>query len=129
MPTGMEFPAEAIDILRQTRFDPDAKRSFDGMSGGFRWDDEFPNEAITACMRINNYAFRVVIAYRASLVSGKPREELRASWDQLLRECPEWPGFRPDRQSTTLKGPMERANERFMSSLRRLDNLCNRPEV
>jgi hypothetical protein len=44
MPANIEFPAEAIDILRQARFNPDAKRSFDGMSGGFLWGDEFPKE-------------------------------------------------------------------------------------
>jgi hypothetical protein len=124
MTSWSQFPDGAIEILCQTKWTPSAERTFDGMAGGFVWDDEFTREAISACTEIDNWAFRVVIAYRASLVAGEPREELRAPWDQLARDCPDWPGFRPERRSTDLKGPMERANERFMASIRRLEKLC-----
>jgi hypothetical protein len=126
--TWEQFPAEVIDLLREVQWSSTAKRCFDGMAGGFFWDDELPMGAIQTSMRIDNWAFRVVIAFRASLIAGEPREECRAPWDQLHRECPEWPGFRPERQSAELRLPMERANEMFMASLRRLSKLCDRQD-
>jgi hypothetical protein len=125
MATWEQFPAEAIEILRETKWSPLTKRTFDGMAGGFVWDDEFPQEALDACTRQDNWSFRAVIAYRASLIAGEPREELRAPWDQLACACPEWPGFRPERRSSELRAPMERANERFMSSIRRTSKLLD----
>jgi hypothetical protein len=87
------------------------------MSGGFVWEDEFPEEALDACKRAGSWAFRWVIGYRASLVMGKPRDELRPAWDQLARECPEWPGFRPDRQRAEWKERLECANQEFLGSI------------
>jgi hypothetical protein len=125
MATCEQFPAQAIDILRKAKWSSIAKRTFDGLSGGFIWDDELPEGAIEACTRIDNWAFRLVLAYRASLITGEPREECRAPWDQLLRECPEWPGFQSERQSAELRGQLERANERFMASIRRISKICD----
>lgn len=125
MASWLQFPDAAIEILRRTTWVPAAKRDFDGMAGGFVWEDEFPQEAVAACMQSDNWAFRAVIGYRASLIMGEPREELRAPWDQLAQAHPEWPGFRPERQSGDLKAQMERANERFMASLRRLTGRCS----
>jgi hypothetical protein len=127
MATLSQFPNEAIAILLRTEWSPTAKRTFDGMSGGFVWDDEFPADAVEACTRINNWAFRAVVGYRASLIAGQPREELRAPWDQLASACPGWPGFRAERQSIELRGPMERACERFTASIRRTSKLFDPP--
>lgn len=120
MACSEKFPDELLTILRRTRWRLDAKREFDGMSGGFYWDDELPDEVITTSLRLDNYAYRCVIGYRTSLIVGEPREELRGPWDQLLEECPEWPGFRPERRDPELLDATERANERFMASLRRM---------
>ena len=107
------FPPAALVMLAQQRFDPAAERSYDIMSGGFRWLDEFPNHqrwwdlmhAHDCC------AFRFVLGYRASLIRGRERPELRAAWDQLRQHCPHWPGFRPERCSHDLQTDL-RATER-----------------
>src|SRR5262249_44476426 len=93
----MLFPEAALAILRQARWDPNATHSFEVVSGGFAWSDERLQEAAAACMEHRSWAFRYLMGYRASLTRGAPREELRPPWDQLLRECPEWPGFRSER--------------------------------
>jgi hypothetical protein len=96
---AFSFPQEAIEILRGVRWNPDAAWQFDLLSGGIIWDDEFPSEVTSICINENNWAFRAVLGYRASLIRGKPDERLRPAWEQLLHECPEWPGFRPERRA------------------------------
>jgi len=115
------FPETALAVLRGTRWNPEATCSYEGMSGALRWDDEFPDEAIKACIREDNWAFRFVWAYRASLIRGQPCEELRAAWEQLSRECPEWPGFHPERRSTSLRERLDSDAERFLREFEELD--------
>ena len=89
---------KAKEILSGLIYDPNAKRSYDLMRGGFIWSDELPS-------RDNDYESYLksifllanVIAYRASLTLGKPREKLKQSWDQLKQEVPDWPGFNIER--------------------------------
>ena len=114
---GQLFPETALEILRQTEWNPQAAVSYDGMSGGLVWDDELPAAAIDACTRIDNWAFRFVLGYRASLIRDRPREELRAAWDQLLTKCPDWPGFRPERRSADLRPKLDAEDDRFVSIL------------
>jgi hypothetical protein len=90
------------------------------MSGGLVWSDEFPREAISACIAVDNWAFRLVWAYRASLIRGQPREELRAAWDQLAREFPKWPGFLPERRSAELRERLDAENARFIAEVEAL---------
>jgi hypothetical protein len=88
------------------------------MSGGFAWSDERLSQSSTACMAQESWAFRVVTGYRASLIRGAPREELRPPWDQLLRECPEWPGFRPD---PSRAAELDRESRKIDVCLRRIE--------
>ena len=84
---------------------------YEVMSGGFAWSDERLSQSATACMCMGAGRFAFLMGYRASLIRGSPREELRPPWDQLLRECPEWPGFRPDRRdSSALATELDREN-------------------
>ena len=92
----MLFPA-AIEILREARWSLDATRRYEILSGGFYWTDERIFEVADICMDSESWAFRYVLRYRASIIGGEPRAELRAPWDQLRKECQEWPGFRPER--------------------------------
>jgi hypothetical protein len=115
MVDGSLFPEAAIAILRLTRWNPQAACSYEGMSGGLVWADEFPREAISACIQVDNWAFRFVWGYRASLIRGQPREELRTPWDQLAQECPQWPGFRPERRSAELRERLETESARFLA--------------
>src|SRR5262249_52343053 len=117
----MLFPEPALAILRQARRDANARRSYEIMSGGFAWSDERRGEVTFICMEHGSWAFRYVLGYRASLIRGAPREGLRASWDQLLRECPQWPGFDPERRSPTLAGELAREDQRTGRTLDRLD--------
>jgi hypothetical protein len=114
------FPEAALAVLREACWDPDATHSFEIMSGGFRWSDERLEDAASACMQAGSWAFRSLLGYRASLIRGVPREELRAAWDQLLRECPSWPGFRPERLSPALAAELDRESRRSRICVRRL---------
>jgi hypothetical protein len=87
------------------------------MSGGLRWGDEFPSDAIEARIREDNWAFRYVWAYRASLIRGQPREGLRSAWDQLANECPEW----PERRVSTWREKLETEEARFLREINELD--------
>jgi len=117
----MLFPEEALVILRQARWDANATHSYKVMSGGFAWSDERLSQAATACMAHGSWAFRFLMGYRASLISGRPREELRLPWDQLLRECPEWPGFRSERRDPSLAAELDRENRRVDVCVRRIE--------
>ena len=120
------FPAEAVAILRQARWDANAQRSYDAMSGGFGWSDEGLNDVALLCVEVGNWAFRYLMGYRASLIRGAPREELRAVWDQLRRECPGWPGFRPERSSPDLAVELKCEDRRISREFLRADKEYNR---
>jgi len=115
------FPDEALAILRQARWDANAQRSYEIMSGGFRWSDERLGETAFLCVERGNWAFRYVLGYRASLSRGAPREALQAPWEQLRRECPEWPGFRPERSSPGLAAELDAEQRRIDLELDELD--------
>ena len=117
----MLFPEEALAILRQARWDPNATHSYEVMSGGFAWSDERLSQSGSVCMAHGSWAFRFLMGYRASLIRGNPREELRATWDQLLRECPEWPGFRPERRDASLATELDRESRKVDVCVRRLE--------
>ena len=113
------FPEAALTILRQARFDANASHHFEIMSGGFSWSDERLLEVANVCMAEESWAFRILIGYRASLIREAPQEELRTPWGQLLRECPDWPGFRPERRSPELAAELERERRKSCVGLRR----------
>jgi hypothetical protein len=118
MSSEFHFPESALAILRRTRCDANAHYWYDGMSNCPIWDDEFPLTALIECALRDNWAFRFVLLYRSSLILGKPREEIRASWDQLALECPQWPGFRPERRSTEFVRWLKVERKRFMAEVR-----------
>jgi|SRR5208283_4847944 len=107
------FPPEALAILRQALWDPNATRSYEIMSGGFSWSDERMTDVSFVCMAHRSWAFRFLMGFRASLSAGAPREELSPPWDQLLQECPDWPGFREERRSTELAAELHRESRRM----------------
>jgi len=97
------FSPQSIAVLRQARFDPNATRRFEIMSGGFVWSDERLLEDVHFSLHnSSNYAVRALMGYRSSLIEGKPSENYRLPWDQLLRECPDWAGFRAERSRPSL---------------------------
>jgi hypothetical protein len=121
----MFFPDAAIRILREARWEPDAKRSYEIMSGGFVWSYERLGEASRICVESDSWAFRYVMGYRASLTHGTPRDELREPWDQLLSECPDWPGFRPERCDPILAPELDERSHKACADLEELNRKIN----
>jgi hypothetical protein len=119
----MPKPEILIEHLRRLTVDPSATRHFEMMSGGFLWSDEKPAGYSDAAA---DYSLRHLLAYRASLVRGQPREELRSVWDAVLAACPQWPGFLPERRSPALADELERASKSSMRSLERLDRALSK---
>ena len=99
-------PAILAHAIQHCQFHPDAKRSAELLSGGFMWSDERPEAAYIDSE--NDYLFRFLIGFRASLIRGEPMEELRPVWDELQRLCPSWPGFRPERSDPALHDELKR---------------------
>jgi hypothetical protein len=102
------FPEEAIVILRAAVYLPDAKRSYDMMSGSFLGSDELLRESAPACRRHNSWAFRFLLGYRGSVIRGTPDNKLLPLWEQVMRSCPNWPGLRPERNNPSLAAEMRR---------------------
>ena len=111
------FPVAAIDAFRRSAWDKHATRKYELMSGGFMWSDEAWREVGEICVAQDNWAFRYVLGYRASLIRESPRLELRDPWTQLLEACPQWPGFRPDRCSPKLKEELDAIAQQRLAEL------------
>jgi hypothetical protein len=102
------FPEEAVAILRAARYDPAARPSLELLSGSFIWDDECYFEFVPACRARSCLAYWEPVAFRSSVILGRPDERYRRGWEELRRLCPEWPGFRPERYSESLRPELER---------------------
>ena len=102
------IPDKVVAVLRMARFDPSAGPSFELFSGSFIWDDENYMELALLCNEMKCRACIEAVAFRSSLILGRPNEEFRGSWEELKQVCPEWPGFRAERQSESLRAELER---------------------
>lgn len=105
------FPAEALAHLHAARFRPNACHRLEWGSRSFVWNDEAYLEFIAACHERGCKWFHDPLIYRSSLICGQPHEASRRAWDQLRRLCPDWPGFRPERSSRSLREELEREIE------------------
>jgi len=103
------FPEQALAVLRLAQFDAAAGRSLELLSGSFIWDDECYLEFVAYCRDKGCRRYHEPVVYRTSLILGRPDEESRRGWEELLRLCPSWPGFRPERRSESLRPELERA--------------------
>jgi hypothetical protein len=79
----MQFPDAAIEILRQARWNPNAERHYDVLSGGFYWTDEKLTEVASICSSQQNWTHRAIIAYRASIIS----DNFVRNWKLLGSTC------------------------------------------
>jgi hypothetical protein len=102
------FPNEAVAILRAARFDPSARPGLELLSGSFIWNDECYLDFAPVCRDMGCLAYSEPVVFRSSLILGRPNEKCRRGWEELQRVCPEWPGFRPERQSESLRSELER---------------------
>ena len=100
--------------LQSLKYDPNATRVFELMSGGFCWSDERPDAYDDVVL---GYAFRFLLGYRASLIRATPNDTLRSVWDLVQARCPNWPGFRPERLDRELSTELDSENRRAMRRL------------
>lgn len=95
------FPEKALAVLREARWDANATRGYELLSGAVTWSDERVHDFVLACMEAGCHEYGTALAYRTSLIEGRPREELRFAWDELRLRCPEWIGFQIERVSSS----------------------------
>ncbi len=94
-----------IHAFSKTSHDINARCSFDLLAGGLGWSDECPPIEMYEGLVLE--AHRDLIAHRASLTLGTPINDTQPFWDQMLKECPSWPGFRAERRSVELRAELE----------------------
>jgi hypothetical protein len=102
------YPWESLIHLRDARFDPAAAPSLELLSGAFFWPDEGWLEFVAACRDRGNTRYHEPAVYRSSLIKGQPREDCRRGWEWLRQHVSQWPGFRPERSSESLRAELER---------------------
>lgn len=109
----------------------DASWSAEQMSGGFRFDDEFPRdlddspEVVLPLVTL----LRNLWAYRRSLVEGTPRAELACWWEQTQHLAPHWAGFAPERCSPEMQPVVEEvkaSQEQFSRDVLAIDSKLSR---
>jgi hypothetical protein len=95
-----QFSDAATQILNRMPFDPNATYSFEHLSGGFIWSDEFP-QIFTPGWEIisEGYLYRYLVAARHDITLGEASPRFQAIWQQAVRFAPNWPGLRPERYS------------------------------
>jgi hypothetical protein len=116
-PSADLFSAAGLTVLDCQPYDPDAKGSYELMSGGLMWPDEHPKIGSPGCELISLVrVYRFLIAYRASITLGEERAEFRPVWEQVVRDAPNWPGLRQERRG-------EKAKKRLLAAKRR-ESVC-----
>ena len=113
--------ADVADALQECCVDPDAKRKYDGMSGGFFWSDEIPEGTATEII----WRLRPILGHRSSMTLGDSSLPYEKDWEALHALCPSWPGFLPERRNSTLAKELIVAGEEFMKSVEALDGACS----
>ena len=103
------FPRRAINILRESLAMPESKASVIEPFGVFVWSDEKYTDFVNACEAAGCLRGYEPVLFRNSVILGSPREDLRLSWDELLRLVPLWPGFLPARVLATTEHELRTA--------------------
>ncbi|MGJ8653738.1 MAG: hypothetical protein ACSHX8_10730 [Opitutaceae bacterium] len=80
------------------KFDENATHQYDIMRGGFIWTDEMPDyvsgrKGFLSCLML----LAKPIAHRSEMTLEKEIFRFEKEWNELRRECPDWPGFREER--------------------------------
>jgi hypothetical protein len=96
------FGPQPIEVLRKAQWRQGARPIFELLSGAPHWEDEKFEEFMMACIRTRCGRYQDPFLYRLFLITGDRNpyvdyERCKASWEQLMVECPSWPGFRADR--------------------------------
>jgi len=118
--SGQLVTNEMAAALLRLQFDPAAAPSYEGLSGGLVWPDEWSEELSRACSEApldKRYVCRYLWAYRASVIRGCPDDRLAGLWQALLVHFPSWPGFQPNRRSPEHRADLERMEAAFLRDL------------
>jgi hypothetical protein len=103
----------------------DAAWSVDLLSGGFKFNDEIPvglNESPDLFLPLITL-LRSLWAYRSSLVEGRPRADLSATWEWTRRLAPHWAGFAPDRCSANMQSAVDEVRSKDVQYVRDIERL------
>jgi hypothetical protein len=116
--------------LSQQRYDPNAKRGYELLSGGFTWSDEIPRSQEVSDLLYKRLCWfmQPIYAYRASLIRGEPDERFRQCWQDIERDCPAWPALRSERYSPDLRSELDEETERQVAYVERELDKCERAE-
>jgi hypothetical protein len=93
--------ANIAPILNGMAADPDARVSYETLSGGLAWSDEFPG----ACERRQLWKevvpiVRMLLRHRSMIIINQAGEDLFGEvWEEAMRQFPNWPGFEVSRRS------------------------------
>jgi hypothetical protein len=103
------YPWEALIPIRDAQYGPTATCGLELLSGAFVWSDENYLEFVAVCRDRGNTRYWEPVVYRSSFILSHPREDARRGWEELRRLVPQWPGFRPERSSESLRAALEQA--------------------
>jgi hypothetical protein len=119
------FTAKLISEVRKLRYDSKANCNYELMSGGLLWTDEMTNDLLFQMLAVNNYSFRFVLAYRASVILEQENSEYVSYWNQWSVLFPDWPGFRKERCNPKLKSLL--LEKRLATSIE-IEQIINSPD-
>lgn len=94
---------QLVREIRSLKYDSNATYKFEHTSGGLIWSDEINQPIMLMLLQSENYLYRFLLAYRASLISGSENTEIRPLWEKMSELFPDWPGFRKERCHERLK--------------------------
>lgn len=112
-------------VFEFLRFDPTAERSVHFQAGGFVWSDEKPEFHVDGEFPVTIPIFMIyLISYRATLMAGEPHEAFTPIWNEFESICPNWPGFRPERNDPALFAELESELDAELAQMERM--FCER---
>jgi hypothetical protein len=123
-PASEAFQRLCIHLDSSVRRD-NATCSVDLFSGGFKFSDEAPPDYEKLADSLPPFVdlMRCLWGYRASIVAGKPRQDLAAYWEAARRYAPGWAGFSPERASEEMKIHLDEAARRTTEFIKEMDLL------
>ncbi|KLU05953.1 hypothetical protein RISK_001804 [Rhodopirellula islandica] len=101
--------------------DPNATYSYEHLSGGFWWSDEFPPDDSPDWETVgHDYLYRSLIRIRRCITLGDDSAATVPLWQQVLTDSPNWPGLCPDRHTGRIVKRLlaaERLSDRCLAQL------------
>ena len=114
-----------VEYFKPLRYDPNATRSLEWLSGSFLWSDERPAPKNYVGPELIEF-LKVLIAYRSSVIRGNPNKDFERTWNEFAKACPTWPGLRPERADCSLKEALDTDNAAMLREFERFIDICER---